>query len=130
MEKKKLTKKQIDFCRAYLQNGHNATAAAIAAGYSKRTAYSIANENLKKPEIAEYLSSRAAENEEKFEYSLIDHVRDLDEIAEIARKAGDYRTVLKAKENKGKVCGHYTEKHAVEGDIHFRMTWGIADEDH
>ena len=32
----------------------NATQAAIRAGYSKRTAYSIGNENLKKPEIQKY----------------------------------------------------------------------------
>lgn len=128
MEKKKLTKKQLDFCREYIKNGHNATAAAISAGYSTETARFIGAENLTKPNIKEFLSHFEAINEEKFNYSLVDHVKDLDEIADLARKVGDYRTVLKAKENKGKVCGHYTEKHSVEGDIHFRMSWGV-DED-
>ncbi|HAC2411867.1 TPA_asm: terminase small subunit [Listeria monocytogenes] len=52
----KLTKKQIIFCEEYVANFGNATKAAIAAGYSKKTAYSIANENLKKPELQEYIA--------------------------------------------------------------------------
>lgn len=32
----------------------NATQAAIRAGYSEKTAYSIGDENLKKPEIKKY----------------------------------------------------------------------------
>jgi phage terminase small subunit len=48
---KKLTAKQDRFTQEYLLNGFNATQAAIEAGYSKKTAYSIGQENLKKPEI-------------------------------------------------------------------------------
>jgi len=48
--KNKLTPKQKRFCEEYLID-LNATQAAIRAGYSKRTAYSIGQENLKKPEI-------------------------------------------------------------------------------
>ena len=40
------------FCREYLID-LNATQAAIRAGYSEKTAYSIGNENLNKPEISE-----------------------------------------------------------------------------
>lgn len=46
-----LTAKQRAFVLAYLSNGFNATQAAITAGYSEKTAYSIGSENLKKPEI-------------------------------------------------------------------------------
>ena len=45
-----MTDKQEAFCREYLID-LNATQAAIRAGYSKDTAYSIGNENLTKPEI-------------------------------------------------------------------------------
>lgn len=48
------------FCEEYLID-FNATNAAIRAGYSKKTAYSIGSENLKKPEIAEYLAARQKE---------------------------------------------------------------------
>jgi phage terminase small subunit len=46
-----LNERQKKFVSEYLKS-FNATKAAIAAGYSKRTAYSIGQENLKKPEIA------------------------------------------------------------------------------
>lgn len=46
-----LTDKQRIFIQNYLSNGFNATKAALDAGYSENTAYSIASENLRKPEI-------------------------------------------------------------------------------
>lgn len=45
----KLTRKQRKFAEEYLVDC-NATQAAIRAGYSPKTAYSIGEENLKKPE--------------------------------------------------------------------------------
>ena len=42
--------RQKKFCDEYLINC-NATQAAIRAGYSPKTAYSIGEENLKKPEL-------------------------------------------------------------------------------
>lgn len=51
---KKLTDKQKRFCEEYVIDW-NATNAALKAGYSKKTAYSIGNENLKKPEIQDYI---------------------------------------------------------------------------
>lgn len=50
-----LTEKQKIFCREYVKYW-NATKAAITAGYSKDTAYSIGPENLKKPEIQKYIA--------------------------------------------------------------------------
>lgn len=46
-----LTQKQLSFINEYLVDG-NGTQAAIRAGYSPKTARSIAAENLKKPRIA------------------------------------------------------------------------------
>lgn len=50
----RLTQKQETFCLKYFELG-NATEAAIIAGYSPKTAYVIACENLKKPKIKERL---------------------------------------------------------------------------
>jgi phage terminase small subunit len=41
----------------------NITQAAIRAGYSKKTAYAIGQENLKKPMVKEYIEKRMAEKE-------------------------------------------------------------------
>lgn len=47
-----LTWKQERFCRHYVKTG-NGTQSAIKAGYSPKTAYAIASENLRKPEVAD-----------------------------------------------------------------------------
>lgn len=55
-----LTAKQQAFADYYLECG-NASEAARRAGYSRKTAGNIGNENLEKPEIAAYISTRMAE---------------------------------------------------------------------
>lgn len=57
-----LTEKQKTFADAYIETG-NQTEAARRAGYSSKTAYSIGNENLKKPEVSAYIKERMAELE-------------------------------------------------------------------
>jgi phage terminase small subunit len=54
-KKLKLTKQQEMLCRYYAQNGHNGSAAAISAGYSKKYAKTLACLNFKKPHVLEYL---------------------------------------------------------------------------
>lgn len=58
----KLTAKQQRFCDEYLID-LNATQAAIRAGYSKKTAKQIGQENLTKLDIKEYIEKRMAEKE-------------------------------------------------------------------
>lgn len=56
----KLTAKQQKFADYYIELG-NAAEAARKAGYSKRTARSIGQENLTKPDVKEYISKRLEE---------------------------------------------------------------------
>ncbi len=73
--KDKLTVKQRKFADEYMISG-NATEAAIKASYSKKSAYSIGTENLKKPEVIKYITQRTnklksnkiAQQKEIFEY--------------------------------------------------------------
>lgn len=60
----KLTDKQRRFCEEYLID-LNATQAAIRAGYSEKTAYSIGDENLRKPEIADFVKKLQLEQSER-----------------------------------------------------------------
>ena len=60
----KLTLKQQRFADYYIQTG-NATKAAIEAGYSKKTAYAVGAENLKKPQIKKHIRDRLAEMDAK-----------------------------------------------------------------
>ena len=59
-----MTKKQKRFIEEYLID-LNATQAAIRAGYSPDTAYSIGNENLKKPEIKSHIDKAMAERSKR-----------------------------------------------------------------
>lgn len=59
-----LTDKQQRFVEEYLVD-LNATQAAIRAGYSEDTAYSIGHENLSKPEIAEAIALAKKERSER-----------------------------------------------------------------
>lgn len=59
-----MTEKQARFVDEYLVDC-NITQAAIRAGYSEKTAYSIGSENLRKPEIQEAIKARLAELQSK-----------------------------------------------------------------
>ena len=117
-----MTPKQKKFCVEYLID-LNATQAAIRAGYSKKTAYSIGNENLNKPEIqkkiqdirqkeykktvltaneVEYFLSRAGRGELKEEVIVVEGVGDGGSEARIVQKHLSARDQLKALELMGK----------------------------
>lgn len=72
-----LKPKQKLFCDEYLID-LNATQAAIRAGYSKKTAYSIGQENLKKPEIQKRIQELMKRRAER---TRIDQDRALEELA-------------------------------------------------
>ena len=60
--KRKLTPKQRKFADEYIKSG-NAANAARKAGYSKRSARSVGQENLTKPDIKKYIDEQMAELE-------------------------------------------------------------------
>lgn len=76
----KLTEKQKRFCEEYLID-LNATQAALRAGYSQRTAYSIGDENLKKPEIQNYLKELMKQRSERTGISADTVLKELEKIA-------------------------------------------------
>lgn len=57
MSKQKLTIKQKKFADEYIKTG-NAKESAIKAGYSKKTAKSIGQENLTKPDLKSYIDAQ------------------------------------------------------------------------
>lgn len=75
-----MTKKQKRFCEEYLID-LNATQAAIRAGYSPETAYSIGQENLKKPEMRARIDKVMAERSKRTGVNADRVVRELAKIA-------------------------------------------------
>lgn len=123
-----LTPKQKKFCEEYLANGNNATKAAMAAGYSAKTAPFIGAENLKKPQIISFLEQQSNKEQEKFSYTKEQHFAELDELGALARRSGDIKAALKASELKGKLCGLYIEKVESSGNITVHTAWEGEDE--
>ena len=128
-----MTKKQKRFVEEYLI-GLNATQAAIRAGYSPKTAYSMGNENLNKPELKAYIeteldkihSAKIADAEEVMKYltSVMrgEHTEEIpilcgDGCQELTQKEVGAKERLKAAELIGKRYGMFTDKVGVEGAV-------------
>lgn len=120
----KLTPKQQKFCNEYLSNGNNATQAAIAAGYSKKTARIIGSKLLTSVNILKFLSSKKEVDVNQSGYDQKKHFLELEELHKMAVKAGDVKAALKAVELKGKLNGLYIEKHQEVEKITFTCKWG------
>lgn len=87
----KLTDKQKRFIEEYLVD-LNATQAAIRAGYSEKTAYSIGEENLKKPEIKRAIEEAQLNRSSRVQITQDDVIRML--IENIEKSSGTKRVVI------------------------------------
>ncbi len=124
-----MTAKQKRFCNEYLIDC-NATQAAIRAGYSAKTAYSVGQRMLKNVEVKKYI-------DEQFEKLKNDNIADTQEIMEyltsvmrgeqkeqvplmyydkqiLEEKSASIKEILKAAELLGKRYSLFTEKMELE----------------
>lgn len=139
--KKKLTQKQQRFVDEYIISG-NATQAAIKAGYSKRSAYSVGQENLRKPVIkaaldkrnAEIKSEKTADMTEVMEY--LTSVMRGEQTESVATAKGIYDDVevsakdrIKAAELIGKRHGAWTDKKEINGSLDIEIGVGNYDDE-
>lgn len=115
----KLTEKQKRFCEEYLID-FNATQAALRAGYSQKTAYSIGDENLRKPEIQSEIQALIKKRSERTGISADTVITELAKIAfsdtEITGKEK-----MKALELLGKHLGLFDNCKADESKILERL---------
>ena len=84
MSVKRLTTKQFNFCLEYVKQPNNATQAAIAAGYSVKTAAGIAHENLIKPQITQKIEELRKKADEAVIMTRGERVKVLSEIGRAA----------------------------------------------
>ena len=129
----KMTAKQKRFCDEYLIN-LNATQAAIRAGYSKKSAYSIGVENLNKPELKKYIDKRMKEKENSLIAKQDEVLKYLTSVMrgessssvlalcgegmqEVIDKPPDEKERMKAAELLGKRYRLFTDKVEVEGAV-------------
>lgn len=88
----------------------NATQAAIRAGYSKKSAASIGEENLRKPEIAAAIRTAQFERAETCGVTLAGHINDLKRLRDSAEADGKFAAAVSAEMARGKVSGFYIDK--------------------
>ncbi|WP_314339096.1 terminase small subunit [Leptotrichia wadei] len=133
----KLTEKQKRFADYYIETG-NITEAAIKAGYSKKTARVIGQENLQKPAIKSYIDEkleamqdeRTASDKEVLEFLTKSMRGELDEEVVVIEGTGNgtsearkikkqigLRERIKSAELLGKRYRLFTDKVEVEGVV-------------
>lgn len=143
-----MTEKQKKFCVEYLIDC-NATQAAIRAGYSPKTAYSIGEQNLKKPEIRAYIDLKLKEMESTKIATATEVMEYLTSVlrgqsngtvltteflgggvseARLINKTPDEKEKLKAAELIGKRHGLFTEKLEVSNAIPVVIREDLDDE--
>lgn len=136
-----MTPRQEKFCIEYLID-LNATQAAIRAGYSKRTADRIANQNLRKLEIqsrikkmrdeyydktimsakeVEYLLSKAGRGELKEEVVVVEGVGDGFSESKIVKKHLSAKDRIKALELLGKRHHLFEDQNSKTGEEEVRI---------
>ncbi|MFQ7407363.1 MAG: terminase small subunit [Thomasclavelia ramosa] len=129
----RMTAKQKRFCDEYLID-LNATQAAIRAGYSKKAARQVGNENMSKPYIKNYIEERMQEKEDSLiakQDEVLKYLTSVmrgeskssvlamagDGVQEVIQKPPDERERTKAAELLGKRYRLFTDKVEVEGAI-------------
>ncbi len=115
-----LRPRQEKFVREYLVD-LNATQAAIRAGYSKKTAYSIGEENLKKPEIAKAIAAAQTKRAEKTGRTAVDVLEDIRKVTREASEQGKIREALRGLELEGKHLGMFVDRLSHEGGMAFKI---------
>ena len=130
--------RQQKFCYEYVSNDHNATQAALKAGYSEKTAYSIGSRLLNNVEIQNEISRLEEPIKKALEEAAISKaIADQQEVAETLtkimrrempeigytiegieiEKPTSVKDVIKASELMGKMYGLFQDKLAVESEV-------------
>lgn len=120
----KLTQKQQQFVLRYAINGNNGAEAYRYSydceGSNEATINSEVNKLMKNPKITLWLNQVKSNVQEVFQeeikYSVKDCFDELEDVRERAKNdKGNYNQEIKAIELKGKLAGHFVDKHQVTG---------------
>lgn len=100
-----LTAKQEAFVNHYCSNGFNGTQAAISAGYSEKTAKTIAGQNLSKLIIKDAIDKFKANITHEAVITALDLVAELEEARALAVEVGQPSAMTSATMGKAKLLG-------------------------
>lgn len=123
-----MNQRQLIFCNEIFK-GTNITDAAIIAGYSKKSAYSIGSELMKNPEITRELGKRNTQLQAKLEANQVmskeERMSKLSEIAKMdVEKPVKPGAITSAISELNKMDGSYApEKHALLGELFIKVIY-------
>ena len=120
----KLTQKQENFCLAYIETGNASEAyrrAYEADGMKPETVNRKAKELLDNGKIRARLVELRKPAIEGAQVTLEQHLKDLEELRELAKEFGKYGPAIQAEIARGKASGLYVEHAKIDGDI--KITW-------
>ena len=144
-----MTEKQKRFCDEYLVDT-NATQAAIRAGYSKKTAKQIGQENLTKPDLKKYIEEQlesihedtiatakevmqyltsVMRGETESEIVVVEGDGDGCSSASTMTKAPDEKEKLKAAELLGKRWGLFKDNVNIDGSVPITFVDDLGDDE-
>jgi phage terminase small subunit len=104
-----LNARQQKFVNAYLVSG-NATSAAVAAGYSEKTAKQIGSRLLTNVDVAAAVNTKQEKAAEKAELTLQSHLDALNALRDQAADAEQFSAAVSAEVSRGKAAGLYVER--------------------
>jgi len=108
------------FANFYIANGENATQAAISAGYSPKTAYSLGQRLLKHVEVRAMIESRREELRQKYRLTSDDVIRSIHnelyfDPAKLYDENGDFLAIKDLPENIRLVLSGIEQTSATKG---------------
>ena len=127
MAEPKLTLKQQRFIEEYLID-FNATQAAIRAGYSEKTAYSVGHENLSKPEIKSEIDRLTAQMTEKAIVTKEMVLQGLLDEARMYDEGASHSARVSAWAHLGKHLGIFMDKVEHSGKVEVTSLGSLIDE--
>ena len=127
MAEPKLTLKQRRFIEEYLID-FNATQAAIRAGYSEKTAYSVGHENLSKPGIKSEIDRLTAQMTEKAIVTKEMVLQGLLDEARMYDEGASHSARVSAWAHLGKHLGIFMDKVELSGKVEVTSLGSLIDE--
>lgn len=126
---KALTKKQDDFCLAYIETGNASEAYRRAYKTKTNNQASInraAKEVFDNPKIASRIAELRAPAVKKAGITLEQHLRDLERLRNLAEQDGKFSAAVSAELARGKASGLHVERVQHEGGINIQVVTGIG----
>ena len=113
------------FVECYLANGFNGTQACIDAGYSKKTARSMANRLLTNVDIQEAIQEAQSKDSEKLNITRESLLKDIQGIMEDATKDSQHSVSMKGIELMAKMLGlNEPDKIDIQGQLRVTSSRG------